>query len=125
MKRLAARAISGLSKLARTIGFHSDPLPLQPAFETFRILDGVYVGGLTMLKNTGWEMHPDGDEALTLLFGRIDVVLQNPDGDSIIPLEPGRSCVVPKGVWHRQIVHERSRLLFHTYGDATRHKPQD
>ena len=82
----------------------------------------MYCGGLRMRRDTDWEMHPDGDETLTLLSGRIDVVLEKPGGNETIPLQPGTSCCVPAGVWHRQIVLEAGELLFITPGDTTRRR---
>ena len=85
------------------------------------------LGGVGMTENTDWEMHPDGDETLTLLSGRIDIVLQRTEGEppssgdpadtggEVLALEPNKGvCVVPAGVWHRQIVREPSELVFAT-----------
>lgn len=95
----------------------------QPLFSPFKVIDGVFVGGIIMLRDTDWEMHPSGDETLTLLAGHIDLVcLEDDDSETITALHPSRSCVVPKGVWHRQVVHEESKLIFQTYGADTQHR---
>ena len=38
-------------------------------------------------------------------------------------LQPGTACVVPRGTWHRQIVHQPAELLAITYGKGTQHRP--
>lgn len=96
----------------------------QPLFDVFKIVDGVYVGGIHMRKDSVWEMHPDGDEALTLLSGAIDVHLNDEGQESIIRLRAGESCVVKKGIWHKQVVKAPGLLLFHTYGNTTEHKTE-
>jgi len=71
-----------------------------------------------------WEMHPAGDEVVCLLSGAIDVVLDEPDGERVVALEAGRTCIVPCGVWHRAIVREPGDTLHITRGDGTQHRPR-
>ena len=71
-----------------------------------------------------WEMHPAGDEVVCLLSGAIDVVLDEPDGERVVALEAGRTCIVPRGVWHRAIVREPGDTLHITRGDGTQHRPR-
>ena len=71
-----------------------------------------------------WEMHPGEDEFLYLVEGSIDVILRDdPDDDAqrCIELRAGCACVVPKGVWHRQIVLAPCKMLFLT--PETLHRP--
>jgi mannose-6-phosphate isomerase-like protein (cupin superfamily) len=70
-----------------------------------------------------WEMHPAGDELLVLLSGAIDVVLDGRDGQRVVALTAGASCVVPRGTWHRQIVRTPALELAVTYGKGTEHRP--
>lgn len=119
------RVVSALSVLPRRLGLARAALPPQPMVELFRIEGGVYCGGLRMREDTDWELHPDGDETLTLLSGRIDVVLEAPDGEQTIELHPGGSALVPAGVWHRQVVLAESELLFMTPGDTTQHRKRE
>lgn len=70
-----------------------------------------------------WEMHPAGDEVVCLLSGAIDVVLDEPDGERVVALETGRTCIVPRGVWHRAIVREPGDTLHITRGEGTQHRP--
>tara|TARA_B100000902_G_scaffold944_1_gene1242 strand:- start:238 stop:588 length:351 start_codon:yes stop_codon:yes gene_type:complete len=110
-------------KLPKRLHLVKASLPSQPLFDLFKIYRGVYYGGIAMHKNTGWEMHPDGDETLTLLSGLIHLVFEEADGERTIVLKPGESEVIPAGIWHRQIVVEPGELLFMTFGDTTKHRP--
>jgi len=71
-----------------------------------------------------WEMHPAGDEVMCLLSGAIDVVLDEADGERVVPLEAGQTCIVPRGVWHRAIVREPGDTLHITRGEGTQHRPR-
>ncbi|HKF91661.1 MAG TPA: cupin domain-containing protein [Acidimicrobiia bacterium] len=71
-----------------------------------------------------WEMHPAGDEVVCLLSGAIDVVLDEPDGERVMQLEAGQTCIVPRGVWHRAIVLEAGDTLNITRGEGTQHRPR-
>ncbi|MDX1649004.1 MAG: cupin domain-containing protein [Myxococcota bacterium] len=70
-----------------------------------------------------WEMHPAGDELVLLLDGAIDLVLEETDGERVVPLRDRRAFVVPRGVWHRAVVHRPGRVLHVTRGAGTRHRP--
>lgn len=48
----------------------------------------------------GGEMHPDGDEILYVVAGRIAVTLEL-DEVRTIEVGPGQGLVVPRGVWHK------------------------
>jgi mannose-6-phosphate isomerase-like protein (cupin superfamily) len=82
--------------------------------------DGRLVGHLTVEaagERDEWEMHPEQDEFLYLLEGAIDVLLRGDvesDDEQIIHLSQGEACVVPKGIWHRQVVVEPCKMLFIT-----------
>ena len=71
-----------------------------------------------------WEMHPAGDEVVCLLSGAVDVVLDEPDGERVVQLKAGQTCIVPRGVWHRAIVHEPGDALHITRGEGTQHRPR-
>jgi mannose-6-phosphate isomerase-like protein (cupin superfamily) len=70
-----------------------------------------------------WEMHPQGEELVYLLSGRIDFVLEGPAGEEVVELRAGSACIVPRGIWHRQIVHEPGDVFFVTAGKGTEHRP--
>lgn len=72
---------------------------------------------------TSWEMHPAGDELLVCLSGAIDIVLEVDGGDRVVELTQGKSCIVPRGVWHKQVVRAAGEELAVTYGRRTQHRP--
>ena len=61
------------------------------------------------------ELHPDDDEILYVISGRVRVTGAS---DSAEPLElgPGASCVVKKGESHKVEVLEKTQLLHITPG---------
>ena len=70
-----------------------------------------------------WEMHPNGDEVVCLLSGRITFVLDQGDAEAVVELtESGSFFVVPKGTWHTARVPERATMLFITAGEGTQHR---
>jgi mannose-6-phosphate isomerase-like protein (cupin superfamily) len=70
------------------------------------------------------EMHPAGDEVVCLLSGGIDVVLEEEDGERLVALRPGTTCIVPRGVWHSANVHAPGDTLHITRGAGTQHRPR-
>ncbi len=89
-------------------------------------LDGRQVGVLTV-ESPGvrdeWEMHPEQDELLYLLEGAIDVFMRadfEETEEHILRFRQGQACVIPKGMWHRQVVVAPCRMLFLT--PATIHR---
>lgn len=75
-----------------------------------------------------WEIHPEGDEILTLLEGAVDVYFEQEDGSiRICPLRtPGTVCRVPPNTWHTSKLPpgetKEGKLNFFTFGRGTRHK---
>ena len=80
-------------------------------------VDGVTIGVATMTENSphGGEMHPDGDETLYLISGRVNVVFLDSNEDDI-EMSPGDGLVVPRGMWHRVDIIEPSRIVYVTPG---------
>jgi quercetin dioxygenase-like cupin family protein len=68
-------------------------------------IEGYTMGLAAMEANAphGGEMHPDGDEILVLVSGRVELVLEYADGNRRVALPPGRAIIVPKGIWHEEI----------------------
>jgi mannose-6-phosphate isomerase-like protein (cupin superfamily) len=71
-----------------------------------------------------WEMHPAGDEVVSLLSGAVDVVLDEGSGERVVELRPGATCIVPRGVWHTANVHTPGDTLHITRGAGTQHRPR-
>ena len=75
------------------------------------------------------EMHPDGDELLYLVSGRIDVILEDGGDEETVgderveSLRPGQAMLVPRGVWHRVDVQACFRLVHITPGPGGSHRP--
>ena len=71
-----------------------------------------------------WDRHPNGECVIILLSGSIDVVLDESSGERVAALRAaGDTCVIPRGVWHRQIVNEPSNRIFLTAGEGTDMRP--
>lgn len=87
-------------------------------------IDGVTVGILTMDRDAphGGEVHPDGDEILYVISGRLRVEADT--APAPLDLGPGDACIVKQGEWHRVRVLERTRLLHVTPGPRGDHRPQ-
>jgi mannose-6-phosphate isomerase-like protein (cupin superfamily) len=82
------------------------------------------VATIQMTKDTAnWERHPAGDELLYLLSGAVDIVLEEGDAERIIELRGRGAFIVPRGIWHRQIVHSPSEMLFISPGAGSQHRP--
>ena len=110
-------------------GGGAESMELTPSFwqelmSGERAVSGWLVGRTHMAADApNWEMHPRGKELLYLLSGAIDLVLELEVGERIVALRAGGACLVPRGVWHRQIVVEPGDLVFMTYGTGTEHRP--
>jgi len=82
------------------------------------------VGIVTMEHDAphGGEVHPDGDEILYVISGKVRVI-----GDSAAarPLElgPGDACIVKQGEWHKVEILEKTQLLHVTPGPHGDHRP--
>jgi mannose-6-phosphate isomerase-like protein (cupin superfamily) len=71
-----------------------------------------------------WERHPHGEELLVLLSGRVTMIYEVAGEDRSVTLEPERAWLVPRGTWHRAVVHAPGKLLAITYGRETEHRPR-
>ena len=87
-------------------------------------VDGMTFGVASMSENSphGGEMHPDGDEVLYLISGRVNVVfLDSPQAD--VEIKPGEGLVVPKGMWHRVDILEPCQIMYLTPGPNNEFRP--
>jgi quercetin dioxygenase-like cupin family protein len=73
---------------------------------------------------TMWEQHPNGDEVVVCLAGRI-TLHQEIDGQvRTVTLEPYQAIVNPPGAWHTADVDAEATALFITAGVGTTHRPR-
>jgi mannose-6-phosphate isomerase-like protein (cupin superfamily) len=88
-------------------------------------IDGYTVGAPLMTGPAphNGEMHPDGDELLYVIKGRMDVVLEEKGSETTVEVTEGQSLVVPKGTWHRVIPREPTRLFHITPGPHAEWRP--
>ncbi len=69
------------------------------------------------------EMHPNGDEVVCLVSGRVTMVLEIGGGEKLVELgEPGAYVVVPKGTWHTARTDVKCTMFFITAGEGTEHR---
>lgn len=87
-------------------------------------IDGMTMGVVTMEHNPphGGEVHPDGDEILYVISGKVRVTGDSAP-DEAIELGPGSACIVKKGEWHQVTVLEKTQLLHITPGPGGDHRP--
>jgi quercetin dioxygenase-like cupin family protein len=87
-------------------------------------IDGLTVGIVTLTHDPphGGEVHPDGDEILYVISGRLRVTGES-EPDAAIELAAGEACIVRKGEWHRVRVLERTQLIHITPGPNGDHRP--
>lgn len=88
-------------------------------------VDGITFGVATMSENAphGGEMHPDGDEVLYLVSGKVRVVFLDTDQEDIV-VRPGDGLVVPAGMWHRVDILEPSQIVYLTPGPNNQFRPE-
>ena len=68
-----------------------------------------------------WEVHPAGDEFVTLITGDITLVLWQDQQEHALRLSnPSDFVIIPKGVWHTARVHAPTNMLFVTPGEGTK-----
>ena len=61
-----------------------------------------------------WERHPLGDEFAYVLYGNVDLLLDQPSGTETIRLRDSECGLIPQGAWHTLRVLKPSRILFVT-----------
>jgi mannose-6-phosphate isomerase-like protein (cupin superfamily) len=85
---------------------------------------GYLMGGFRMTADSDhWEVHPNGDEIILLVSGAVDFILREKTGERRVELRGRAACIVPRGVWHRTVVHAPSEIVFTTFGIGTEHEP--
>jgi mannose-6-phosphate isomerase-like protein (cupin superfamily) len=72
----------------------------------------------------GGEMHPDGDELLLVIDGRLRLLLELDSGERVVDVDAGNAVVVPKGTWHRILRGEPAHIVNITPGPNGPHRPK-
>ena len=87
-------------------------------------IDGMTIGVVTMEHDAphGGEVHPDGDEILYVISGRLRITGDSAPGEPL-DLGPGEACIVRKGEWHNVSVLEKTQLVHITPGPNGDHRP--
>jgi mannose-6-phosphate isomerase-like protein (cupin superfamily) len=99
-----------IATLAVTAAFWSHDATNSPLLAQGRILS-VYDYATTW---PYWERHPDGDELVYVLSGRVEFVLDNDRQRHTTTLRAGQAAIVPAGAWHRALISAPVRILFVT-----------
>ncbi len=88
-------------------------------------IDGMTLGIVTMERDAphGGEVHPDGDEILYVVSGRVRVTGDSAP-DAPMELGPGEACIVRRGEWHTVKVVEPAQLVHVTPGPRGDHRPR-
>ncbi len=112
--------------LTDTIGLDRDLMAVKVSQRSDHSnpIEGTMFGVATMSKNSphDGERHPDGDEVLYLISGRVRVVFPDSTVDDI-DVKPGDGLVVPKGMWHRVDILEPSQIVYVTPGPNSEYRP--
>lgn len=87
-------------------------------------VDGLTIGIADMSENSphDGEMHPDGDEVLYLISGRVRIVFED-EHLGEMDMHAGDGLVIPRGVWHRVDILEPCRIMYATPGPGGEFRP--
>jgi len=87
-------------------------------------IDGVTIGFVSVTGDPPHrgEMHPDGDEILYVVSGKLRVIGES-DPNAALDLGPGDACIVRKGEWHQVLTVEPAQLIHITPGPRGDHRP--
>jgi quercetin dioxygenase-like cupin family protein len=88
-------------------------------------IDGMTVGIVSVVGDSphNGEVHPDGDEILYVIAGKLRVIGESDPG-AAIDLGPGEACIVRQGEWHQVLTLQPSLLLHITPGPRGDYRPR-
>jgi mannose-6-phosphate isomerase-like protein (cupin superfamily) len=117
-----------VANIARDWSMAIAPAPLGPP----KRIDGYTIGAIPHIEGPGphaGEVHPDGDEFLLVVSGKMELILDDGDERAVgvettVLLGPGDAYIVPRGVWHRLESVEPSYLIHVTPGPNGDHRPR-
>ena len=107
--RAALREVPHLTITEATTGGEADA-----AVRTVAKIGNLTLGVMSYSGQTPWERHPDGDELLLALDGRVDVTVLTDQGPVKRTLRAGEAFVCPQGLWHRQRAEKSVSMLYGT-----------
>jgi quercetin dioxygenase-like cupin family protein len=86
--------------------------------------NGMTVGFVSVTEDAphNGEVHPDGDEILYVISGKMRVTGES-DPSAALDLGPGEACIVRRNEWHRVTMLEPSQLLHITPGPRGDYRP--
>ncbi len=113
-------ATSHTVAIRRDLSANTMPARPDPAIP----VDGYTFGVASMTENSphDGEMHPDGDEVLYLIDGKVRVTLET-DPVQEHEMGPGDGMIVPQGIWHRVDILEPSQIFYLTPGPNGEYRP--
>jgi mannose-6-phosphate isomerase-like protein (cupin superfamily) len=101
-----------------------DGTPTSPEAERVAQGAGWLVGVFTYDASwPSWEVHPEGDEIVHVTAGDLEFVLEEEGRERRVRAGAGETIVVPRGAWHRAIVHAPGAAVHVTFGKGTDHRP--
>ena len=69
-------------------------------------------------------MHPNGDEFVFLISGKVESVMEHDGQEKVLSLEQsGSYVIIPRATWHTVRVRASSTMLFITPGEGTQNRP--
>lgn len=124
----ATRLAGHVARLARDGSITFAPSPPGPP----QRIDGYTLGVSECAPGPGphaGEVHPDADELLYVVRGRLEVILDDGDEhrrgeETTVVVNAGEAFVVPRGVWHRVVATERTELINATPGPHGGFRPR-
>lgn len=109
-----------------------DPLALAKTLSPFDFRELAPFNGAALcmfygdrLEQADWELHPDTDELLMVLSGRVTVEILTDSECRRFPLSAAQFVVVPAGHWHRHVEVDDVVELFFTPGDTVESTADD
>lgn len=88
-------------------------------------LAGFVIGVARLTRNAphGGEFHPDGDELLVVLSGKVQVILSEGEQcEEVVEVSEGQSFLVPRATWHRVHLLQPAIVVHITPGPNSRHR---
>jgi hypothetical protein len=118
---LSSRNLIGLQRdgKVRRVTWESGPPPRIDGYTV-----GINASDPASPPRHAGERHPDADEVILIISGRLEVRLEEDDGsETVCEAHAGDALVIPQGVWHRLKALEPSRFINITPGPHGEARP--